>query len=54
MNSLQLADVVQYVETNIGGFHATRLQNLSKLKLPVILARKNPYLFKVQKCRSRA
>src|SRR5882762_6084198 len=48
MNSLQSTDVVAYVETNIGAFHATRLQNLSKLKLAAILARKNPYLFKAK------
>jgi Type II restriction endonuclease EcoO109I len=48
MNSQLLADIVEYVETNIGAFHATRIQNLSKLKLPAILARKNPYLFKAK------
>lgn len=48
MNKLNLADVAKYVEENIGGFHAARLESLSGLKLKKILLRKNPYLFKAK------
>lgn len=48
MKPLDLNDVVNYVENNIGSFHAKRLESLSKLKLKKILARKNPYLFKAK------
>jgi hypothetical protein len=48
MNPLDLNDVVQFVEANIGGFHQRRLQSLEKLKLDQILKRKNPYLFKAK------
>lgn len=48
MTTLLLSDVIGYVETNIGAFHAARLQSLAKLTLPAVLARKNPYLFKAK------
>jgi hypothetical protein len=48
MKPLNLNDVVQYVENNIGVFHTTRLDSLNGLKLSKILKRKNPYLFKAK------
>lgn len=48
MASIKITDVSQYVEDNIGHFHAGRLERLKKLKLYNILARKNPYLFKAK------
>ncbi|GAB4485442.1 MAG: PmeII family type II restriction endonuclease [Anaerolineales bacterium] len=46
--TLQVSDVITYVENHIGGFHSRRLQNLQALKLPNILKRKNPYLFRAK------
>lgn len=48
MKSLNLSDVTQYVEENIGTFHLKRIKSLDKLKLSQILKRKNPYLFKAK------
>lgn len=48
MKKLEINDVKKYVESNIGSFHSIRLQKLEKLKLPVILKKKNPYLFKAK------
>lgn len=48
MKSLNLKDVSQYVEQNIGTFHQKRIQSLDKLKLSQVLRRKNPYLFKAK------
>ncbi len=48
MNKLNLKDVVEYVEENVGSFHSARLESLSKLKLKKVLLRKNPYLFKAK------
>lgn len=48
MKPLNLTDVTQYVEKNIGTFHAKRIQSLDDLKLSKILKRKNPYLFKAK------
>lgn len=48
MDPISLSDVVQYVESNIGIFHAKRLKSLESLKLTQILKRKNPYLFKAK------
>jgi hypothetical protein len=46
MKNLNLEDISQYVEENIGTFHQKRIQSLDSLKLARILKRKNPYLFK--------
>ncbi|MBC8525386.1 MAG: cytosolic protein [Candidatus Cloacimonetes bacterium] len=46
MNPININDVVDYVERNIGNFHIKRLKSLEYLKLSTILKRKNPYLFK--------
>lgn len=48
MKKLNLKDVSQYVEKNIGTFHAKRIQSLDGLKLKQVLKRKNPYLFKAK------
>lgn len=48
MNQLDLRDVVQHVEQNIGTFHQKRIQSLDGLKLAKVLRRKNPYLFKAK------
>lgn len=42
------ADIVAYVEANIGDFHERRIKSLERLKLRNILKRKNPYLFKAK------
>lgn len=48
MKPLNLKDVSQYVEQNIGAFHLKRIQSLDRLKLSQVLKRKNPYLFKAK------
>jgi hypothetical protein len=48
MKKLNLNDVTQYVEKNIGTFHEKRIQSLDDFKLVKILKRKNPYLFKAK------
>jgi hypothetical protein len=48
MNKLNLQDILQYVEQNIGTFHQKRIQSLDGLKLSQVLKRKNPYLFKAK------
>lgn len=48
MENINLRDVTQYVEENIGIFHEKRLKSLDKLKLSDVLKRKNPYLFKAK------
>jgi hypothetical protein len=48
MKTLNLKDVSQYVEQNIGIFHQKRIQSLDGLKLSQVLKRKNPYLFRAK------
>lgn len=48
MNQLNLTDVTQYVEQNIGTFHQKRIESLDQLKLSTVLRRKNPYLYKAK------
>lgn len=48
MNKLNLKDVSQYVEDNIGTFHQKRISSLDSLRLSKVLKRKNPYLFKAK------
>ncbi len=48
MKNLNLTDISQYVEQNIGVFHKKRIQSLDGLKLSNVLKRKNPYLFKAK------
>ena len=48
METLNLNDVVKYVEENIGTFHQKRIAGLEDLKLKKVLSKKNPYLFKAK------
>lgn len=48
METLNLSDVVKYVEENIGTFHQKRIAGLKDLKLKKVLSKKNPYLFKAK------
>lgn len=48
MKKLNLKDVSQYVEQNIGTFHQKRIAGLTDLKLKRVLRKKNPYLFKAK------
>ena len=48
MKKLNLKDVTQYVEKNIGTFHHKRIAGLKDLKLKKVLSKKNPYLFKAK------
>jgi hypothetical protein len=48
MERLNLEDVVNYVEQNIGIFHQKRIQSIADLTLKLIAERKNPYLFKAK------
>ncbi len=48
MKKLNLNDVYQYVEENIGTFHKKRISSLDTLSLSKVLKRKNPYLFKAK------
>ena len=48
MEILNLDNVVEYVEENIGVFHQKRISRLDSLKLSQVLKRKNPYLFKAK------
>jgi hypothetical protein len=48
MKKLNLKDVTQYVEENIGTFHQKRIAGLNDLKLRKVLGKKNPYLFKAK------
>ena len=46
MNTISDAQIVAYVESNIGTFHEKRIAALEKLRLNDLLRRKNPYLFR--------
>jgi len=48
METLNLKDVVRYVEENIGTFHQKRIAGLKDLKLKKVLSKKNTYLFKAK------
>jgi hypothetical protein len=48
MRKINLNDVVNFVEENIGEFHGRRVDSLQSLKLTQVLKRKNPYLFKAK------
>lgn len=48
MKKLNLKDISQFVEENIGTFHQKRIQSLDSLKLSQVLKRKNPYLYKAK------
>lgn len=52
MEQLNLTEVADYVEKNIGVFHQKRIGSLNKLRLKEVLKRKNPYLFKAKNVRT--
>ncbi|MEI9808246.1 MAG: PmeII family type II restriction endonuclease [Bacteroidota bacterium] len=43
-----MADVIKYVEDNIGSFHTRRIEGLKALDLNKVLSKKNPYLYKAK------
>ena len=43
-----IKDVQNYVKKHIGGFHKSRIDSLTRLKLDEVLQKKNPYLFKAK------
>lgn len=48
MKNLDLTNVTQYVENNIGEFHQRRLDVVNKIKLKEVIKSKNPYLFRAK------
>lgn len=48
MNEIDLDDVRNYVNDNIGEFHNKRIHSLDSLSLKKVLRRKNPYLYKTK------
>lgn len=48
MKQLNLKEVTQYVEENIGTFHQKRIAGLNELKIKKVLGKKNPYLYKAK------
>lgn len=48
MTLLNLSDITNYVEKNIGVFHQKRIEKVESLKLRDVLKKKNPYLFRAK------
>lgn len=48
MTPLNIQDVIDYVEENIGDFHQRRIARIKDLKLITVLTKKNPYLFRAK------
>jgi hypothetical protein len=48
MHKLDRSEITDFIEIHIKDYHGKILQRLLELKLPKILKRKNPYLFKVK------
>jgi len=48
MNSINLEEIRDYVESHIGEFHNRKAEMLESLKLKKLLKRKNPYLFRAK------
>lgn len=48
MTTLDLGDITQYVENNIGIFHRKKVEKVESLKLRDVLEKKNPYLFRAK------
>lgn len=46
--SLNIQDIISYVEENIDKFHLKRLEKLKNLNFKKVLKRKNPYLYKAK------
>lgn len=48
MNPINLDEVRQFVDENIGSFHTNKLEAIRELNLSKLMKRKNPYLFKAK------
>ncbi len=48
MANFVIDSVAKYIEDNVGNFHDKKLAGIKRLNLQKILARKNPYLFRVK------
>lgn len=48
MSPVKLDKVYDFVDSNIGSFHQSKLEAIKKLKLGKLMKRKNPYLFKAK------
>jgi len=48
MESLDIAELTEFVNNNISLFHESKLERLRSLKLKDVLKKKNPYLFKAK------
>ena len=48
MSQIRREEIAAFIETHIKDYHAKIFDRLSALKLPKILKRKNPYLFKAK------
>lgn len=48
MRPIELNDINQFVNENIGDFHKARLRRIADLSLQTLLLRKNPYLFRAK------
>lgn len=48
MNQELINKISDYVEKNVGEFHAARIAKLQKINLKELLSRKNPYMFKAK------
>ena len=48
MSLLDRIELMQFIEPKIGSFHDKRLARLKNLSLPLVLKRKNPYLFRAK------
>ena len=48
MNKELINSIAEYVESNIGEFHAARIERLKSINLKELLSRKNPYMFKAK------
>jgi hypothetical protein len=48
MNAEIRKQIIDFVKTNIGGFHRVRTDNINKLNLRTLLTNKNPYLFRAK------
>jgi len=52
MNKINLVEITDFVDKNIGSFHHAKLKNIKELQFEKLLRRKNPYLFKAKNIRT--
>ncbi|MFH1440061.1 MAG: PmeII family type II restriction endonuclease [Candidatus Woesearchaeota archaeon] len=48
MKSLNMKEVLKFVQDNIAAFHQNRLKSLESTNLHSLLQKKNPYLFRAK------